>query len=80
MTLKAVAAYLPGLPAEQVQWQTLRFGAGADGVEVAVPHLTPAQLTALAAHVREAGRQQLKRVPVSQTNVTTRLGVVCSRQ
>jgi len=66
MTLKAVAAYLPGLPAEQVQWQTLRFGVGADGVEVAVPHLTPAQLTALAAHVREAGRQQLKRVPVSQ--------------
>lgn len=66
MTLKTVAAYLPGLSADQVQWQTLRFGAGADQVEVSVPQLTPAQLTALAAHVREAGRQQLKRMPVSQ--------------
>jgi len=66
MTLKTVAAYLPGLSAEQVQWQTLTFGAGAEQIEVSVPQLTPAQLTALAAHVREAGRQQLKRMPVSQ--------------
>ncbi|MBI3533354.1 MAG: acyl-CoA reductase [Burkholderiales bacterium] len=66
MTLKTVAAYLPGLSAEQAQWQTLTFGAGAQTLEVAVPQLTPAQLTALAAHVREAGRQQLKRMPVSQ--------------
>lgn len=66
MMMKTVAAYLPGLPADQIQWQTLRFGVGADQVEVAVPQLTSAQLTALAAHVREAGRQQLKRMPVSQ--------------
>jgi len=66
MTTPTLAGYLPGLPAEQVQWQTLTFGEGAQRVDVAVPHLTPAQLTALAAHVRQAGRQQLKRLPVSQ--------------
>lgn len=66
MTTKTVAAHLPGLPPEQLQWQTLHFGAGADGVEVAVPQLTPAQLAALAAHVRTQGGAQLKAMPVSQ--------------
>jgi hypothetical protein len=64
--LHAVAGYLPGLQADEVEWQTLRFGSGADRVEVAVPRLSAAQLTALAARVRQASREQLQRMTVSQ--------------
>lgn len=64
-TLKRVAGYLPGLPADAVQWQTLRFADATQTLEVAVPQLTPAQMTALAMHVRQAARQ-LKAMPVSQ--------------
>jgi hypothetical protein len=64
--MKVSAGYLPGLPAGEVRWQALSFGAGADRVDVAVPQLTPAQLRTLATHVREQGRSQLKPLPVSQ--------------
>jgi hypothetical protein len=64
--MKIHAGYLPGLPAEQVQWHTLTFGEGAQRVDVAVPQLTPAQLSALAAHVRTQGGAQLKAMPLSQ--------------
>jgi hypothetical protein len=64
--MKITAGYLPGLPAEQVQWHTLTFGEGAQRVDVAVPQLTPAQLGALAAQVRTQGGAQLKAMPLSQ--------------
>lgn len=64
--MKITAGYLPGLPAEQVQWHTLTFGEGAQRVDVVVPQLTPAQLSALAAHVRAQGGAQLKAMPLSQ--------------
>ncbi len=64
--MKVSAGYLPGLPASEVRWQSLSFGAGADTVEVSVPQLTPEQLRALAAHVRAQGRSQLRPLPVSQ--------------
>lgn len=64
--MRISAGYLPGLSAEQVQWHTLTFGEGGQRVDVSVPQLTPAQLAALAAHVRQQGRTQLKSMPVSQ--------------
>jgi hypothetical protein len=64
--MKVSAGYLPGLNAGDVQWHTLGFGEGPQRVDVAVPRLTPAQLVALAAHVRQQGRTQLKPMPVSQ--------------
>lgn len=64
--MKVTAGYLPGLRAEDVQWHTLGFGAGAQHVDVAVPQLTEAQLGALATHVRGHGGAQLKAMPVSQ--------------
>ncbi len=64
--MKITAGYLPGLRAEEIQWHTLGFGEGAQHVDVAVPQLTPAQLLALAAHVRTHGGAQLKAMPVSQ--------------
>lgn len=64
--MKVTAGYLPGLRAEDVQWHTLGFGAGAQRVDVTVPQLTEAQLAALATHVRGHGGAQLKAMPVSQ--------------
>jgi hypothetical protein len=64
--MKITAGYLPGLRAEDVQWHTLGFGEGAQHVDVTVPQLTPAQLAALAAHVRTQGGAQLRAMPVSQ--------------
>ena len=64
--MNVTAAYLPGLDPDMVQWHTLTFGAGTQRVDVAVPQLTPTQLQALATHVREQGRSQLKQMPVSQ--------------
>ena len=65
-TLRAVAGYLPGLKADDLQWQTLSFSGRADTVEVAVPVLSPAQLVALAERVRRAGQATLKTMSVSQ--------------
>ncbi len=64
--MKIHAGCLPGLKHEDVQWHTLTFGEGAQRVDVSVPQLTPAQLSALAVHVRTQGRAQLKAMPVSQ--------------
>jgi hypothetical protein len=60
------AGHLPGLAEEDVTWQTLSFGEGAQRVSVRVPALQPAQLSALAQHVKEASARQLKRLPVSR--------------
>ncbi len=63
---RAVAGYLPGLSAGEVQWQTLHFGAGQSRLAIEVPVLSPPQMKALAQRVRQAGRTQLKTLGVSQ--------------
>jgi hypothetical protein len=60
------AAWLPGLNESELIWQTLRFGEGAQGVELRVPQLTPAQLQALAQHVRTRGQAALRAMSVSE--------------
>jgi len=47
-TVHAAAGYLPGLAPAQVQWQPLAFESGGTRLEVAVPVLSPQQMTALA--------------------------------
>ena len=54
------AGYLPGLAAGDVEWRTLRFGGDASPVDVEVPVLSDAQMTALAGRVRDAARRHLK--------------------
>ena len=49
-----LAGHLPGLSAETVERETLRFSAWGRCVEVAVPALDDDQVAALAAHVRRA--------------------------
>ena len=49
-----LAGHLPGLAAESVARETLRFSAWGRCAEVAVPVLSGDQVTALAAHVRQA--------------------------
>jgi hypothetical protein len=58
--MKTVAGYLPGLQAEELQWQTLSFHAKGASLDVAVPVLSPAQMVALAERVRQASRTYLK--------------------
>ena len=65
-TFKAIAGYLPGLTAEELQWQTLSFSSRGDTLAVAVPVLSPAQLAALAERVRVASRATFKTMAVSQ--------------
>ncbi len=65
-TLRAVAGYLPGLAAADLQWQTLSFGSGASRLEVSVPVLTEEQMTALSRRVKQASRLHLKTMTVSQ--------------
>ncbi len=54
-----LAGHLPGLPAESVERETLRFEGWGRRVEVAVPALTDAQTEALAEHVRDARARRL---------------------
>jgi hypothetical protein len=65
-TLRAIAGYLPGLKAEELQWQTMSFSNRGDTLEVALPLLNPAQLVALAERVRVASRNTLRTMSVSQ--------------
>ena len=46
------AGYLPGLPADEVQWRALTLGAPGQSCVVEVPALSPAQLRALAERVK----------------------------
>ena len=59
------AGYLPGLPADDVQWRALNIGAPGQTCVVEVPELSPAQMGALAERVKLASRLHLKSVPVS---------------
>lgn len=60
------AGFLPGLAADEVDWQSLTFDRGNERVEVAVPVLSEAQLDALATRVRDAGRAYLKTLTVAR--------------
>ncbi len=62
---RVTAGWLPGLAAQDVQWNTLEFGSGGDRVEVAVPVLTGEQMRSLARRVRAAAREHLQPLPVS---------------
>jgi hypothetical protein len=66
MTVTFTAGHLPGLREAEVAWQALSFGAGAQAVQVRVPVLAPAQLTALARRVKEASARHLHPLSVSQ--------------
>lgn len=63
---KLRACYLPGLDPASLRWRSLRFGVGAQQLEVEVPLLTPEQLEYIGARVRQASRAQLKSLPVAQ--------------
>jgi hypothetical protein len=65
-TMRFTAGHLPGLRAQDVQRQVLTFGEGAARVEVDVPLMQPAQMSELAARVRQAAREQLQPLPVSR--------------
>ena len=60
------AGHLPGLSADAVEWRTLTFRRGNDGLDVAVPVLSDAQMEQVVARVRVATRSYLKSLPVSR--------------
>ncbi|AEG93373.1 acyl-CoA reductase [Ramlibacter tataouinensis] len=60
------AGYLPPGAADAVQWQLLPFEAHGRRLEVEVPLLTEAQMRALARQVRQAARERLRPLPVTQ--------------
>ncbi len=60
------AGYLPGIAEADVEWQALTFKRGNTGVTVEVPVLTDAQMDALAARVKQASRDVLKAMTVSE--------------
>jgi hypothetical protein len=59
------AGHLPGLPPEAVQWHVLGFSQGDVTLDVEVPVLTAAQMSALAARVRSASALHLKSLGVT---------------
>ncbi len=65
-----VAGHLPGLSTEKVAWHTLTFGEGSEALDVAVPTLDDAQISVLAAHVRQARSSYLKSLPTAQIIAT----------
>ena len=58
------AGYLPGLDANDVEWQTLKFERAGEPLHIAVPVLADLQMAALVARVRDAARRHLKTLPV----------------
>lgn len=61
-----LAGYLPGLPADEIDRQTLVFDRGNKRVDVSVPVLDEAQLTDLAHRVRQASQAYLKTLSVPE--------------
>lgn len=66
MSTPWTAGFLPGLRDEEVAWQVLRFGSGAQELAVRVPVLQASQLQALTRRVREASARHLQALPVSR--------------
>jgi len=60
------AGYIPGFVAEDVEWQSLRFGRAGEPLEIAVPVLSDTQMKELAARVRNAARRHLKTLSVAR--------------
>ena len=58
------AGHLPGLAADEVHWQTLRYAAHGNHLDVQVPLLTNAQMQVLAEQVRRAAQARLQTMPV----------------
>lgn len=59
------AGYLPGVDEADVAWHRLTLGTPQAPLMVDMPHLSPAQMTALAQRVQHASRLHLKTMPVS---------------
>lgn len=66
MTTRWTAGYLPGMPAQELQWHTLSFGSGPRRLDIDVPVLRPDEMRALARRVKQASRDHLKTLTVSQ--------------
>lgn len=64
-TQRVEAGYLPGMDANEIDWQLLPFERGGVRLDVAVPRLTAAQARALAARVRAAAALHLKPMAVA---------------
>lgn len=64
--MKEVAGHLPGFSADEVQWHTLSFNHHGESLEVSVPQLNDAQITALAARIRSNARAYLQQLSVAQ--------------
>lgn len=64
-THRIEAGYLPGLRADEVQWQVLPFEQNGTRLEVAVPVLSAAQMQALALRVQRASARHLRALAVS---------------
>ncbi len=65
-TERVTAGYLPGLAESQVQWHSLAFSGAGNPVEIAVPLLDAAQMQSLAQRVKQAARERLTVLGVSQ--------------
>ncbi len=66
MTDHWTAGYLPGLPPEELRWHTLSFGSGQHRLDIDMPVLQPGEMGALARRVKDASRERLKTLEVSQ--------------
>ena len=60
------AGYLPGLSPQEVPWETVSLGTAEQPLAVSLPRLSPAQWNVLAERVRQAAREQLKAMTVSE--------------
>ncbi|CAJ48251.1 acyl-CoA reductase [Bordetella avium] len=65
-TRRIEAAYLPGLSAQEVQWHVQTYARDGQTLEVALPVLSAAQMSALALRVRQASARHLKTMTVSE--------------
>jgi hypothetical protein len=63
---RITAGYLPGLPDGEVQWHTLSFGPEGNRLQVGVPVLSAPQMKALALRVKQAARERLGTLRVSE--------------
>ncbi|NKB20224.1 MAG: acyl-CoA reductase [Alphaproteobacteria bacterium] len=68
MELKA--GYLPGIKADNVDWQTLTYDRGGQAIDVSVPLLSEEQMKDLSARIKEASQQYLKSLTVSDITAT----------
>lgn len=63
-SLRAVAGHIPGIAADDIDWETRHFDAHGLHAEVALPRLAPSQLETVAATVSAAAQERLAAMPV----------------